>query len=176
MLHADPELVHLGEIVQHNLNRVIKIARLGPEMHRQHNGRECVGVHIRNCYCMTVSLVNIYLSVNTSQNHTHIHTHTYTHTNPRVLIVGLGQVRLDSMEQVVAQEQAPKRMLHTAAHFNQILENRARRAHLAANKHSTNGHQQVQTRDYVACCGSVSGNERLEDRYLQSVLYDSPYM
>ena len=31
MLHADPKLVHLGKVVQNNLNRIIKIAGLSPK-------------------------------------------------------------------------------------------------------------------------------------------------
>ena len=31
VLHADPQLVHLAEVVQHHLNRVVQVARFVPE-------------------------------------------------------------------------------------------------------------------------------------------------
>jgi hypothetical protein len=62
----------------------------------------------------------------------------------------LRQVGLDSLEQVVAEEEAVQRVLHTTTHLNQILQHRPRRRRLRPDKHCPNRHKEIQSRHNVA--------------------------
>ena len=110
VLHADPKLIHFGEIQNNKINRVGNCAILGTARIDKYNI-----VTQRQTQTNTQTQTRT-LYIYTDANNMH---KQYVIQDAHLL---LGQLLLDGLQKVVAQEEATQGVLHTARHLDKVLE------------------------------------------------------